>query len=156
MLSSRDWPIAEPIDISSVAFADDDRFFATLSTPAERYLVEGSLAGRRLVVVGSGVANEAVSPDGQRLLLKRQTGERGFWQTGGPDLESRSEVRLNQGARSVDDQVEWLDDSHVVYHDVTEDEYRHLDAGDRRRHRPQPSAARRVLARGAALKRGLV
>ena len=37
------------------------------------------------------------------------------------DLESRSEVRLNQGARSVDDQVEWLDDSHVVYHDVTED-----------------------------------
>ena len=104
-----------------MAFADGDRFFATLSTPDRRYLVSGSVTGRRLEVIASGLANEAVSPDGKRLLVKKQTGARGFWQLVVLDLDSRHEVALNQGPRSVDDQVEWLDDSHVVYHDVTED-----------------------------------
>jgi hypothetical protein len=119
--SAADQPIVAPIDISSVAFADGDRFFATLSTPDRRYLVSGSVTGRRLEVIASGLANEAVSPDGKRLLVKKQTGARGFWQLVVLDLDSRHEVALNQGPRSVDDQVEWLDDSHVVYHDVTED-----------------------------------
>jgi len=114
-------PIVAPVDISSVAFADGDRFFATLSTPDRRYLVSGSVIGRRLEVIGSGLANEAVSPDGKQLLVKKQTGERGFWQLVVLDLDSRREVALNQGPRSVDDQVEWLDAGHVVYHDVTED-----------------------------------
>ena len=119
--SSADQPIVPPVDISSVAFADNDRFYATLSTPDHRYLVTGSVAGRRLEVIATGLANEAVSPDGRRLLVKKQTGDRGFWQLVVFDLESHREVSLNQGLRSVDDQVEWLDDGHVVYHEVTED-----------------------------------
>jgi hypothetical protein len=104
-----------------VAFADSDRFFATLSTLDHRYLVSGSVAGRRLDVIAGGLANEAVSPDGRGLLVKKQTGDRGRWQLVVLDLDSRREVPLNQGPRSVDDQVEWLDDGHVVYHDVTEE-----------------------------------
>jgi hypothetical protein len=28
---------------------------------------------------------------------------------------------LNQGPRSIDDQVEWLDNDHVMFHDVVDD-----------------------------------
>jgi Tol biopolymer transport system component len=67
------------------------------------------------------MANEAVSPDGRRVLVKKQSGPRGYWQLLVLDLASRQEVVLNQGPRSVDDQVEWLDDGRVVYHDVTDE-----------------------------------
>ena len=119
--SAADQPIVAPIDISSVAFVDNDRFYATLSTSDHRYLVSGSATGQRLAVIGSGLANEAVSPDGRRLLVKKSTGASGFWQLAVLDLESRRVTPLNQGTRSVDDQVEWLDDGHVVYHDATDD-----------------------------------
>jgi len=118
--SAADQPLKEPLDIANVAFADGDRFFATVSTPDARYLVSGSVTGRRLEVIGRDLANEALSPDGRRLLVKKQSGERGFWQLVVLDLESRLETPLNQGPRSVDDQVEWLDEAHVVYHDVTD------------------------------------
>jgi hypothetical protein len=112
-------PIREPIDIASVAFErDGDRFFATLSTDAERYLVAGSIAERRLSVIRPGVASEALSPDGRRLAVKRLVPDRGFWQLAVIDLNTWALQDLNQGGRSVDDQVEWLDSEHVLYHDV--------------------------------------
>ncbi len=115
-------PIAGPIDIASVTFlADGDRFFATLSTANERYLVSGSVMGRQLNLVRTGVGNEALSPDGKRLLVKKRVGNRGYWQLLVLELGTMSERALNQGPRSVDDQVEWLDDAHVVYHDATDE-----------------------------------
>ena len=109
-----------PLDVSSVAFGPDaDRFYATLSTDVERYLVVGSLAGRRLKVVATGSASEALSPDGKRLVIKKRVGNRGSWQLLVLDLATQREQALNQGQRSVDDQVEWLDDEHVVYHEAT-------------------------------------
>jgi hypothetical protein len=111
--------LSGPMDFSSVAFErDGDRFFATLSTEAERYLVAGSLRERRLTVLRPGVASEALSPDGSRLAVKRLLPDRGFWQLAVIDLRTWTERDLRQGTRSVDDQVEWLDDDHVVYHDV--------------------------------------
>jgi hypothetical protein len=113
--------IEGPVDISGVAFsADSNQFFATLSTAGSRYLMTGSIDRRRLEVITTGFANEAVSPDGRRLLVKRRIGARGYWQLVVLDLETRAELALNQGPRSVDDQVEWLDAERVVYHDVTE------------------------------------
>jgi dipeptidyl aminopeptidase/acylaminoacyl peptidase len=112
-------PIEGPMDIASVAFErDGDRFFATLSTDRERYLVAGSQRERRLTTIRAGVANEALSPDGQRLVVKRLLPERGFWQLAVIDLRTWAEHDLPQGPRSVDDQVEWLDNAHVTYHDV--------------------------------------
>ena len=116
--------------------------------------MSGSVTGRRLEVIGSGLANEAVSPDGKQLLVKKQTGDRGFWQLVVLDLDSRREITLNQGSRSVDDQVEWLDAGHVVYHDVTEDGTGIWMLADRRHHRPPAPGGRRLLAGGAALTRG--
>jgi hypothetical protein len=114
-------PINGPVDIAGVTFqSDSNHFFATLSTATNRYLVAGSVNGRRLDVIGTGLANEALSPDGRRLIAKRPVGERGYWQLVVIDLETRSERVLNQGPKSVDDQVEWLDEAHVVYHDITD------------------------------------
>lgn len=112
-------PISGPIDLAGVAFEwDDDRFFATLSTSVERYLVAGSLSERRLSTIRTGVASEALSPDGRRLAVKRLIAETGFWQLAVIDLASWAEQDLLQGSRSVDDQVEWLDDDHVLYHEA--------------------------------------
>jgi hypothetical protein len=114
-------PIEGPMDISGVAFlADSNQFFVTLSTASTRYLMTGSIHARRLDVVTTGVANEAVSPDGRRLVVKRRVGDRGYWQLVVLDIQTRTELALNQGSRSVDDQVEWLDADRVVYHDVTD------------------------------------
>jgi hypothetical protein len=119
--SPPDLPVERPIDIASVTFRpDSDRFFATLSTPTARYLVEGSVAQRRLTVVRAGLANEALSADGTQLVAKRQVGERGYWQLIVVDLASGTERALKQGGRSVDDQVEWLDRNHVIYHEVVD------------------------------------
>lgn len=113
-------PLTGPIDVSSVAFEPDgDRFFATISTATERHLVAGSVDAHRLTSIRSGVANEALSPDGRHLIIKRLIGERGFWQLAVIDLHTWAERDLNQGSRSVDDQVEWLDNDHVIYHDVS-------------------------------------
>lgn len=110
-----------PLDFSSVAFArDSNRFFATLATTSERYIVAGTLDNRRLSLLATGLANEALSPDETRLAVKQRVGDRGRWQLLVFDLATMSTHALNQGDRSVDDQVEWLDGGHVVYHDATE------------------------------------
>jgi hypothetical protein len=115
-------PLAGPIDIAGVAFAgDSDHFYASLSTPSKRYLAAGSIAARRVELIAVGMANEAVSPDGRRLVVKRQVGNHGQWQLAVLDLGSMESTTLHHPERSVDDQVEWLDDTHVVYHDAAED-----------------------------------
>jgi dipeptidyl aminopeptidase/acylaminoacyl peptidase len=115
-------PVHHPIDISSVAFEPDgDRFFATVAAADEHLLAAGSLTERRLTLLHAGVANEALSPDGRRLAVKRLRSDRGFWQIAVLDLGSWKEHDLLQGARSVDDQVEWFDSEHVMYHEVDGD-----------------------------------
>jgi hypothetical protein len=112
-------PVRGPVDIASVAFErDGERFFATLAAGNERYLVAGSMRERRLTLLRAGVASEALSPDGRQLVVKRLLPERGFWQLAVVDLGTWAEHDLHQGGRSVDDQVEWLDNQHVVYHDA--------------------------------------
>jgi hypothetical protein len=114
-------PLTGPIDIASVTFhADSDRFFASLLSETRRYLVEGSVNSRALRIVRPGIANEALSADGKRLIAKRRVGERGYWQITIVDLDTWQERDLLQGPRSVDDQVDWLDDAHVLYHDVND------------------------------------
>jgi hypothetical protein len=108
------------LDYSSVAFGTDtDRFFATLSTTSNWYIVSGSLGARRLTIVAEGLASEALSPDGARLAVKRRVGERGFWQAMVFDVATKAVEPLRH-ARSIDDQIEWLDRDHIAYHDATE------------------------------------
>jgi dipeptidyl aminopeptidase/acylaminoacyl peptidase len=114
--NGRQPPLTGPLDVGGVTFErDSNRFFAFVSTPTERYLVAGSLQDQRMRVIRTGVACESLSPDGRKLVVKKP-GPSGFWQLAVIDLRTWEERDLAQGPASVDDQVEWFDDQHVLYH----------------------------------------
>ncbi len=96
---------------------DGDRFFATLKTAGQRYLVNGSVDARKAAVVRTDVECPSLSPDGSLLVFKKPLKQEVGWHLNVLDLATGVERPLNQARRSVDDQVEWFDDSHVVYHD---------------------------------------
>jgi WD40-like Beta Propeller Repeat len=101
-----------------LTFTDEpDRFYATLGTGGETYLVEGDVSARRMDVVARGVECPSLSPDGTRIAFKQRV-DSGFgpvrWNIAVMDLAS-GEVRPLAEDRNVDDQVAWLDDSRVMY-----------------------------------------
>jgi hypothetical protein len=101
-----------------VTFAQDgDRFFATLKTHGERYLVEGTIDGRQATVRRSGVECPSLSPDGTLIVFKKPLEHGVGWHLNVLNLTTGVEHPLNQVRRSVDDQVDWFDQSHVVYYD---------------------------------------
>jgi hypothetical protein len=101
-----------------VTFArDGNRFYATLGTGGQSYLVDGDLARRQARVLRAGVECPALSPDNTRVAFKKRTG--GFvtavaWRLSVLDLATGKEWELAE-TRSVDDQVEWLDDQQLLY-----------------------------------------
>jgi Tol biopolymer transport system component len=98
-----------------VTFADGDRFYATAASRGKTWLVEGSLSARRLTALREDAECPSLSPDGTRVVFKRQgTLPAGQWRLTVYDLRTGAESPLAE-ARSVDDQVEWLDDAHILY-----------------------------------------
>jgi hypothetical protein len=97
---------------------DSNRFYATLGTGNEKYLIEGNIDMRTAIVVGTGVECPSLSPDNRLIAYKQAyTDARGVgWTIHVLDLETRADTALTAEDRSVDDQVEWLDDRHVMYH----------------------------------------
>ena len=98
---------------------DGDQFFATLKTHGERYLVKGSIDARRATVLRADVECPSLSPDGSLVVFKKPLKQEVGWRLHVLDLATGVERALNQGRRSVDDQVDWFDDRQVVYHDST-------------------------------------
>jgi hypothetical protein len=96
---------------------DGDQFFATLKSGGQRYLVKGSIDARRAAVARVGVECPSLSPDGRILVYKKPLESEVGWRLHALDLAAGTEHPLNQVRRSVDDQVEWYDNSHIVYHD---------------------------------------
>ena len=100
-----------------VTFAQDgNRFFATLASGGVKYLVEGNVDARETRVVRTGVECPSLSPDNTRIAYKRMTDQAGMWQLRVYDLRTGSDVPLTAETRSVDDQVDWLDNDRVMYH----------------------------------------
>jgi hypothetical protein len=99
-----------------VTFADDgDRFYATLATGGRTYLLEGSVSSRSARVLHENVECPSLSPDGTRVAYKHRTGSDSKpWRISVLHLATMRETALAEG-RSVDDQVEWLDDANVLY-----------------------------------------
>jgi hypothetical protein len=100
-----------------VTFTPDSRhFYCTLSSNRTHYLVEGDIAGRTATVVHDNAECPSVSPDGTRVAYKKRfiIEDRLVWQLHVLDLATMQETPLAE-KRSVDDQIEWLDNSHVLY-----------------------------------------
>jgi hypothetical protein len=112
---TRDGERFEAIDFNfwGVTFARDERrFYATLSTGGKFYLVEGDVETRRARVIGEDVECPSLSPDEKRIAFKRRRGD--SWRLHVLDLATKRETALAE-TRSVDDQVEWLDDKRILY-----------------------------------------
>ncbi len=117
---SRDGAIFKRADFNfwGVTFARDaDTFYATLSSGGHNYLIRGSVDRRTAQAIHEGVECPSLSPDGARVAFKKRIGgASGWWQLTLLDLQTFVETPLWNESRSVDDQVEWLDDAHVMYH----------------------------------------
>jgi hypothetical protein len=97
---------------------DGNAFYATLETGRVSYLVKGDIDRHEIHVVRAGVECPSLSPDGAKLVFKKRLGSRsrGWWQLARLDLAMDTELVLDKETRSVDDQVEWLDNETVLYH----------------------------------------
>ncbi len=98
-----------------VTFADDDRFYATAASGHETWLVQGSLSSRTLTTIRQDVECPSLSPDGTRIAFKKHGNlPAGQWRIAVYDLRTGTETLLAE-QHSIDDQLEWLDDDHVLY-----------------------------------------
>ena len=94
---------------------NSQRFYATLGTAGETYLVEGNVGAGTARVLRTGVECPSLSPDGTRLAFKkRNPGTVVTWGISVLDLATLKDHPLAE-TRNVDDQVEWLDDQTVIY-----------------------------------------
>lgn len=112
---------AAPVDRNfwGVTFVDDSTFYATagLTTSGTAYLVRGDLDARTLTTVAPDVECPSLSPDGTRIAFKKVTSEPGepvHWTPAVMDLETGAVTVLAED-RSIDDQIQWLDDRTVLY-----------------------------------------
>jgi hypothetical protein len=102
-----------------VTFAKDpNRFYATLATGKHHYLVEGDVAAESLRVLRDGVECPSLSPDNKQIAFKSRIGEEDRWHVHVLDLDTLTDHPVAE-ARSVDDQVEWLDNKTLAYSDGT-------------------------------------
>jgi hypothetical protein len=100
-----------------VTFTPDTRhFYATLSTNRQHFLVKGDVANASASVIHDNVECPSLSPDASRVAYKKRLTVDGrvFWQLHILDLKTNQETPLAE-KRSVDDQLEWLDNGHVLY-----------------------------------------
>ena len=100
-----------------VTFARDSNvFYATLRTGGVTYLVRGDLARRTLTVLRDNVECPSLSPDNRLVAFKKRVGPADApWRFYVIDLATLTERPIAAEARSIDDQLEWLDDAHVLY-----------------------------------------
>jgi len=98
--------------------ADSDHFYATLDVNyTDIHLIEGQLSTRTAHTMEPDVECPSLSPDQTRIAYKMRTGGTFTalgWRLHVLDLATGHDVALAE-TRSVDDQVEWLDKSTVLY-----------------------------------------
>jgi hypothetical protein len=95
--------------------ADDDTFYATVEWSQHTWLVKGSLSQRLMTTLREDAECPSLSPDGQHIVYKQRGNlPAGQWRLVRYDVATGQVTPLAEN-RSVDDQVEWLDDAHVLY-----------------------------------------
>jgi hypothetical protein len=96
-------------------FQDGNRFYATLGTSGQRLLVEGDIARKHMRVVTTDVECPSLSPDERHIVFKRKLKTGSGWGLWARDLSTGEAWPITDEGQDIDDQVEWLDNEHVVY-----------------------------------------
>lgn len=98
-----------------VTFTGGSGFYATAASASagRTWLVRGDLEARTLTAVRENAECPSISPDGTRVAYKKDRGDHD-WGVAVLDLATGVETELAE-TRSVDDQLEWLDDDTVLY-----------------------------------------
>jgi hypothetical protein len=99
-----------------VTFApDDDHFFVTVKFGSKTWLSSGQLSTKTIRTLRSDAECPSLSPDGTRVAYKKiGTRLAGDWRLAVLDLATGKETMLAE-PHSVDDQVEWLDNTQILY-----------------------------------------
>jgi hypothetical protein len=110
--------VATDRNIWGVTFApgQSDVFYATAASSGRIWLVRGSLSAKTLTAIHDNVECPSISPDGTRIAFKKNDGGAlaAHWKVAVLDLATGQETVLSE-KRSVDDQIEWLDNHSVLY-----------------------------------------
>lgn len=96
-----------------ISWANNDDFYLTGFYGEFPEIMKASLENRSLTPTGYEGSCPSLSPDGRTLVYKETLPEGGF-KLVAVDLETDTKWDLNEG-RSVDDQVEWLDNDTILY-----------------------------------------
>jgi hypothetical protein len=114
----RDGKSIKPIDRNywGVTFAADDRtFYATVQFSKHTYLVRGDVASKTVVVLHQDAECPSLSPDAKTVVFKQRANlPPGKWRLVSYNVASGKVTALAE-TRSVDDQVEWLNNDTVIY-----------------------------------------
>src|SRR5262249_10199073 len=95
--------------------ADDNTFYATVEWSGHTWLVRGSMSSRTLVTLHEDAECPSLSPNGKFIVFKQRGNlPPGKWRLVRYDVATGKVIPLAE-TRSVDDQVEWLDNSQVIY-----------------------------------------
>ena len=116
---------AANMNFSSVTFTrDGNQFYATLQTNTQTsltdertFLVKGHLAFREAEILRDDIVNPSLSPDNTKIAFTKRVdlaSGRRIMRLSVLDLQTLSEQSLAE-TRNVDEQVEWLDNSQVLY-----------------------------------------
>ncbi|MDR2877379.1 MAG: hypothetical protein LBV36_04990 [Chromatiales bacterium] len=99
---------------------DGKEFYATLATGGRFFMVKADLQTFDARIVHDDVECPSLSPDNKRVAFKRRVAlgdgfGRFIWKIYVLDLETGEETEMSAETRNVDDQVEWLDNDHIIY-----------------------------------------
>ena len=97
-----------------VTFAANGRFYATVASEGETFLIQGIVGSKRARALIHNAECPSLSPDETRVAYKKRVGGPTTWRLYVLDLNTGRETRLSE-TKTVDDQVEWLDDTHILY-----------------------------------------
>jgi len=107
---------AADVNYWGVTFKKDrNSFYVTLATGGIARLAIGDLGLRKVTVLADHVECPSISPDNRQVVFKKRVGAGGAWRLHVMDLTRMTEREIATETHYVDDQVEWLDDGHILY-----------------------------------------
>lgn len=106
---------AKRINVWGVSFDPmlANRFVATVGAGGQVFLAEGNIQNKTLTLLRADMECPSFSPDGKRVAFKRRN-PAGGWFPAVYEFASRREWVM-QEVRSIDDQIEWLNNETIAY-----------------------------------------